>query len=339
MGSFYSVPNVETKHKYGWKPDIPDVRDKKLKFYENHYTQLKSKVDLRYMFDYVYDQGNLGSCTANAICSAFTFDQKNQELPLFDPSRMFLYYNERKMEGTTNYDSGASIRDGIKSINKIGICEEKLWPYHVDYFTSKPGSTCYKEAKFHRGIRYKRLDNTNLNDLKACLSLGQPFIFGFAVYDSFEDPTCWNPKIDEMPIPNPNKEKLLGGHAVLAVGYSNKRKCFIVRNSWGSSWGMSGYFFMPYRYITSEACSDFWVLETISDDEVILDNQEFKLKLEKSYVEISKNNKRNKKKKHKKHKKIDKVDSDESDIETVVKVKISADKEKLPTKCLIKNDD
>ena len=211
----------------------------------------------------------------------------NKTFPTFDPSRLFLYYNEREIEGTVTFDSGASIRDGIKSINKQGLCEEKLWPYQIEYFTNKPNNNCYGEAKFHKGVRYKRLSK-DLNCLKTCLSMGRPFIFGFAVYDSFEDPTIWDPKSDTMPIPNPNKETLLGGHAVVAVGYSNKRKAFIIRNSWGKEWGMDGYFLMPYKYMTSDACSDFWVLETVSDDEIIVENKEYKLTVERdSYMEVA----------------------------------------------------
>ena len=197
--------------------------------------------------------------------------KKKQGFPDFDPSRLFLYYNERQIQNTTQIDSGSSLRNGIKSINKTGLCTERSWPYQIDYFKNKPSSSCYKEAKFHKCLRYKRLNN-DLKQLQACLSSGKPFVFGFSVYDSFEDLTIWNPKTDEMPIPNPNKEKLLGGHAVVAVGYSNRRKSFLVRNSWGTDWGMQGYFLIPYKFITSEQCKDFWVIETVSDDDVIVND-------------------------------------------------------------------
>ena len=347
MGSFYSVSAKISNKKYGWKPDIPDVRDKKLKFSNHHYTQMRSKIDLRSDFGSVYTQGSLGSCTANAICGAFVYDQKKQNLPKFNPSRLFLYYNERDMENTVNIDSGASIRDGIKSINKQGVCEEVLWPYQIEYFTNKPLSNCYKEAKFHKGIRYKRLTN-DLDSLKTCLSLGRPFIFGFAVYESFEDPTSWDPKNDAMPIPNPNKEKLLGGHAVVAVGYSDKRKSFLIRNSWGREFGMDGYFLMPYKYITSEACSDFWVLETVSDDEIIVENKEYKLKVEKdSYMEVvAKSKKKKKPKRRKDRKRLKKYNYEEDndsicegsdgDIKTV-QIEIPK-KENNESKCLIREN-
>ena len=328
MGSSVSTSSDE-KRVYGWKPDLPDVRDKKICFQEHHINQIRSKVDMREEFPMVYDQGSLGSCTANAICSAFVYDQNKQNLPEFEPSRLFLYYNEREKEKTTQVDSGATIRDGIKLVNKKGLCAEKLWPYQIDYFKTKPSSNCYKEAKFHKCVRYKRLTN-DLKQLQACLSMGKPFVFGFGVYSSFEDPTVWNPKVDEMPIPNPDKETLLGGHAVLAVGYSNKRKSFLIRNSWGSEWGMKGYFLMPYRFITSEQCADFWTLETVSDDEMIID----KMSVEKdSYVEVLK------KKKKKKKKKIVDDDSICADCDEVKTIKVEVgDKSPPANKCLIREN-
>lgn len=343
MGSTISTNN-DVKNVYGWKPDLPDVRDKKLIFRQHHLNQLKTKVDLRNDFPAIYTQGSLGSCTANAICGSFVFDQMKQNLPLFDPSRLFLYYNERDRENSTQIDSGASIRDGIKSINKTGLCEEKLWPYQIDYFKTKPSSNCYKEAKFHKCIRYKRLKN-DLKQLQVCLSLGKPFVFGFGVYDSFDDPTIWNPKVDEMPIPNSRKETLLGGHAVVAVGYSNRRKAFLIRNSWGEEWGMKGYFLMPYKFITSEQCSDFWVLETVSDDEIIVDND--KLSCEKdSYVEVLKNKPKKKKKKKKKRRKEsypddedDSICADIEELDEVKQIKVEIpDKSSVTSKCLIREN-
>lgn len=265
MGYGQSTLIVKTRA-YGWRPDIPDVRDK----IATLSCSIKSKVDLREKFGEIYDQGSIGSCTSNAVCSVFVFDQTRQNLPYFDPSRLFLYYNERFVSNMTEIDSGSSIRNCIKSINKTGICDEKLWPYHVEYLKTKPYSNCYSQSKYHKCIRYKRVTNT-LSQLQMCLSSDKPVIFGFSVYDSFNDLTIWNPKCDEMPIPNPLKEKLLGGHAVVAVGYSNKRKAFLVRNSWGADWGMDGYFLMPYQFVTSSQCGDFWIIDSVSDDEVIVE--------------------------------------------------------------------
>lgn len=269
MGNYISSETYNEYNlskKYGWKKDLYDVRDKYLTFKKQNYKQLKSKVDLRPHMSSIYDQESLGSCISNSICSAFIFDQISKNLPPFNPSRMFLYYNERFSKGMQNIDSGSSIRDSIKCINKFGICKENQWPYQINYFTTQPNKKCYTDAKFKKCLKYKKLDNSNIKCLKACLSSGKPFIFGFSVYSSFEDPTIWNPKVDAMPIPNPNKESLLGGHSVLAVGYSDKRKCFIIKNSWGKKWGLDGYFFMPYSFIISKQCDDFWTIETVVDN-------------------------------------------------------------------------
>lgn len=235
--------------KYGWKRDLYDIRDKHYKVCNKSKKDIKQKVDLRKQMIPVFDQGSLASCNANAICSVIN--------PDFEPSRMFIYYHERANKAI---DEGGSPRDCLKSINRNGMAEEKNFKYNPLYPNSTP--TC----EVHNiQLKYKRLNGKSLRDIQACLSKGNPFIFGFNVYSSFEDPLVWNPKIDQMPIPNPNKDKLLGGHVAVAVGYSDRRKCIIVRNSWGPEWGLDGHFFMPYKYITSEQCDDFWVV-TSGDD-------------------------------------------------------------------------
>jgi C1A family cysteine protease len=282
MGIMQSISAVKA---YGWKPDLPDIRDKKLKFSKVY--KHKSKVDLRNFFDPVYDQKNIGSCTASAVCAAFRFDQTVKNIPNSNLSILFLYYNSRELNGISKLDSGASIRDTIKSANKFGICDEVLWGYNPGYFNVKPYTNCYTSVKLKGKVIYRRLTN-DLNQLKTCLSANKPFIFGFSVYDSFEDPTIWNPKIDAMPYPNPNKEKLIGGHTVVAVGYSDKRKCFIVRNNWGPEWGLEGYFFMSYEFICSEMTADFWIAETNIGPSHIIDDINLPSKQESSKQESSK---------------------------------------------------
>lgn len=245
---------------YGWQPDLPDYRD--------HLFQIKkpidlpAKVDLRNSLTAVFDQGQLGSCTANAISSAYAYNMNKQvEDEIFIPSRLFIYYNEREMMNTIAYDSGARLRDGIKTINRIGVCDEQLWPYDINKFSVKPLTDCYIQAERNRAVKYERLNNSE-NELKTCLALGFPFVFGFTVYESFE--TKQVAKTGKMTMPT-KKEKSRGGHAVLGVGFDDSIKCFIIKNSWGDKWGDKGFFYMPYDYITdSDLCADFWVIQKVS---------------------------------------------------------------------------
>jgi C1A family cysteine protease len=165
------------------------------------------------------------------------------------------------MERTVSTDSGAQIRDGIKSVAKQGVCPEPDWPYDISKFTARPPRIDYKEALQNRAVSYSRLTH-NLNLLKGCLASGYPFVFGFTVYESFESQAVADSGIVPMPSP---KEETLGGHAVLAVGYDDSAQRFIVRNSWGTGWGMSGYFTMPYGYVTdANLADDLWTIRLIT---------------------------------------------------------------------------
>lgn len=257
---------VEDKQKqirknYGWKPDVPDERDFKFAKLNKIYstTKLPPSVDLREFCSIVENQESLGSCTAQALVSALEYlDSKNGD-GYTDLSRLFVYYNERVMEGTVNEDSGAMIRDGIKSLVKQGVCKEKLWPYNISKFKNKPSCEAYKEALNHQILEYQRLNNKNLNELKTCLADGFPFVFGFAVYESFETEEVARTGVGQLPKPN---ERSLGGHAVVAVGYDDSTQRFLIRNSWGEGWGVKGYFTLPYNYlINSNLADDFWMIK------------------------------------------------------------------------------
>ena len=253
--------------KMGWLPDLPDVRDflyaAPLKVAMN----LPAKTDLRSHCPPVYNQGQLGSCTANALGGAFEFGKKKQRKAAFMPSRLFLYYNERVVIHTEASDSGAFLRDGIKSLNKDGICKEKEWTYDDDSsigakFSKKPPVACYTHAQQNQILSYQRLNSGNINALKGCLAEGFPFAFGFTVYNSFM--TAAVAKNGIMPMPDFSKETVLGGHAVLGVGYDEKKQLVLVRNSWGTGWGVKGYFWMPYAYITNiNLCDDFWTIRLV----------------------------------------------------------------------------
>jgi C1A family cysteine protease len=246
---------------YGWTPDLPDGRDLLYAAPVAALVKLPRRVDMRKQCPDVYDQGQLGSCTANAIGAALEFDQIKQKRPSpFTPSRLFIYYNERAMEGTVDADSGAQIRDGIKTVAKQGACKETTWPYEIDRFRDKPDSGAYDEGKENQAIQYLRLSQT-LNQLKGCLASGSPFVFGFVVYQSFESEEVAKSGHAEIPRAS---EAPIGGHAVMAVGYDEAKQWFFVRNSWGPKWGLRGYFTLPYAYLTQPSLArDFWTIEAV----------------------------------------------------------------------------
>lgn len=345
----------QKNRKYKWKKDLPDHRDQTHSFSNVVINNLTGKEDLRGYMPPIYDQGGLGSCTANAIAGAFQFDEIKQyreqilnmrtkdtldhwinlaksekkvkqntfdqwsdilsrpkpttrsvsakkrkkkknnskivdavielnkppvcifETPMeprksiiFTPSRLFIYYNERDMEGSVNIDAGAAIRDGMKSVNTVGVCKETDWPYDISKFTEKPPESCYTEAQGLKSKKYAKA-NTELDQLKAYIKSGFPIIFGFIVFESFESEEV--SKTGKMPMPQPDEPRL-GGHAVLMCGYDDVSQCFIVRNSWGSDWGDKGYFYMPYEFVNTPGyCDDFWVMYTVTDTNVKLLNQ------------------------------------------------------------------
>ena len=239
---------------YGWKPDVPDARDYRIMAPVE--MSLPEKVDLRLGCSPVEDQGQLGSCTGNALVGCLEYLEKKDGLPVTDLSRLFVYYQERAMEGTINSDSGAQIRDGIKALATTGVCSEKLWAYDISMFRRKPSKKAYADAKVHTITEYRRL--ATVREMKMALAAGFPFVFGFSVYESFESEAV--AKTGIMPCPGKG-ERLLGGHAVAAVGYDDQRGVFIVRNSWGSSWGDEGYFYMPQTYLANRDLSDdCWVI-------------------------------------------------------------------------------
>ena len=245
-----------SKRVYGWKPDVPDQRDMKYSAVYRIPGKLPPKADLRPLCPAVEDQGDLGSCTAHALTGALEVLERKDGLPVAQMSRLFVYYNERVMEGSVNSDDGAMLRDGIKTLVNDGACTEAKWPYIISRFKKKPSAASFKDGLNHQITDYQRIDT--VDQMRACLADGFPFVFGFAVYESFETQAV--AKTGKAVMPKPT-ERMLGGHAVLAVGYDDKQKRFIVRNSWGPEWGMKGYFTLPYAYLASRDLSDdFWTI-------------------------------------------------------------------------------
>lgn len=262
-----SVSSSLTKTKYGWnKSGLYYNSAEKYIFTESHLSKIIKHVDLRDECPPIYDQGHLGSCTANALAFCYQYDELHQkESCTFTPSRLFIYYNERNIEGHVLDDNGAEIHDGVQVMNTLGVCDEVEWTYDISKFTIKPDENCYINALLHKTSAYRPIQQ-KLSQLRAALITGFPVVFGFSVYESFESPDV--AKTGNMPIPLAT-EKLLGGHAVAAVGFDDTRRVFIVRNSWGASWGDKGYFYMPYDFITNpDMASDFWTITSTQDNTI-----------------------------------------------------------------------
>jgi C1A family cysteine protease len=244
---------------YGWLPDLPDQRDKLYAAIAAPPEKLPAAVDLRPGCSPVENQGRLGSCTANALAGGLEFLEQRAGRPATDLSRLFIYYNERSIEGTVAQDSGAQLRDGIKVLVKQGVCAEEAWPYVIAKFAVKPPAACYRDGLKHLVTSYHRI--ITLLEMRMCLAEGYPFVFGFTVYESFESPAM--EKTGALDLPG-QAERSLGGHAVMAVGYDDATKRFLIRNSWGTDWGLKGYFTMPYAYLDNRSLSDdFWTIRTM----------------------------------------------------------------------------
>ncbi len=202
-----------------------------------------------------------GNCTAFGTCAAYNYKQITQKQSHGKLSELYTYYNTRVIQNTVDYDSGASIRDAVKSVATNGVCHQTSWPYDIAKFRQRPNQKSYDEGNKSRAVAYLRVDQ-NLTAMKSQLAAGNPIIFGFSVFESFESQAVANSGI--VPIPNVSREKLLGGHCMTIVGYSSARQTFIVRNSWGKDWGMKGYCEMPFAFLLdSSIASDFWIFESV----------------------------------------------------------------------------
>lgn len=218
--------------------------------------RLSNSIDLRTNVNMppVYDQGNIGSCTANALVAIFQFDE-----PTFYGSRLFLYYNERKIENHIPKDSGASLSSGIMALQVFGLCSDTTWPYDETKFAVNPPVSAYKEALRNRALQVKNIKQ-DATSMKRYLSLGLPFVVGIAVFEEFESDAV--AKTGYVPMPT-KESQFLGGHAVVCCGYT-ENNYWIMRNSWGENWGVKGYFYLPFDYLLVRSLSsDLWGIQVV----------------------------------------------------------------------------
>ena len=240
---------------YGWKPSLPSIRYPLFNA-RVEAAALPPSVDLRDEYPPVYDQGQLGSCTGNGWAGAVEFLLKKQGLQDFTPSRLFIYYNEREIENDVSTDAGASISDGAHVVSTQGCPHEALWPYIIDNFAEPPPAAAYQDGLLHLALQVQQVSQ-DLTSMKEVLASGLPIVIGFTVFPSFETATVT--RTGTVPLPG-HHERSVGGHCVVLVGYDDSQSRFIIRNSWGPSWGAQGYGTMPYAYLTNaRLSSDFWM--------------------------------------------------------------------------------
>lgn len=214
-----------------------------------------------------YNQGQLSSSVANCLAFLYVFDEfKHKSIMSFMPSRLFLYYNVRHNDDK-NTDSGCQLRDALFSINRYGLCEEKMYGYDINKFNYKPPSECYTQASKSKRINFRHVCQT-VDQLQKALSSGYPIVFGFTVYESFYSETVQKCGIMKMPT---EEENIVGYHTVVAIGYDDNLSVFKIRNSYGTEWGDNGYFYMPYDFIiNSNNAFDFWIIDTTTTNNNII---------------------------------------------------------------------
>jgi hypothetical protein len=236
---------------FGTHPDVPDVRDHQFVAPARVRRATPPSVDLTAQCPPVFDQGTvLNSCSAQAIAAAVWFLERRH-------TRSVGSRRSQVHDAPAPTNAPVSLRDGYKSVAQQGICAESLWPYRNDRFAVKPPPACYRAALAHRAIRYFRL-RRELSQFRGCLASGYPFAVGISVYQSFIGKTVARSGIVSLPR---KREHHLGGHAMLVVGYDDKARQFIVRNSAGPRWGRHGYCVMPYAYLLNEQLAwDFWMV-------------------------------------------------------------------------------
>lgn len=237
---------------------------------------LPKKADFSASIPLIHDQGALGSCTAQAI--TLSMEYKLYEMDAYQKlSPLFLYYNERKLMGTIKEDSGASLSDGIKAICTWGVCRESLWTYSDDdvKFMVKPSASAYSDAKNYMGLDSIKTSyvNYSLESIKSRLSQGIPVVFGIYVYPSFESSKA--EATGKIPMPS-DRERSIGGHALMFTGYDDETQEFKFANSWGKKWGDNGFGYLKYDYVMNVGApvyrpyffaNDIWSIDKIGKED------------------------------------------------------------------------
>jgi len=249
----------QVQRKFSWLPDVPDHRDHFFKM-SPPTAGLPTNVLPLGLSNRIEDQGDLGSCVGNAATSALEIVTRvpNQL------SRLMAYYNARAIEGSVPYDYGCYIRDAIKAFKASGCCAESLWPYNIAKFAQRPPMSAYTDARKIQPLVLKYERVTTLTQVKTAIAAGFPVVFGFMVPAYFVSNQVATNGWVRFPTA---QDQQIGGHAVLAVGYDSRLtaspKPYVwVRNSWGTNWGLKGYFKMEERWFTdpSRLVDDMWVI-------------------------------------------------------------------------------
>lgn len=231
------------------------------KKYKSMSSSLPAKVDLRSQMTPIEDQGQIGSCVANSTAGAVEHLINVTQGVHYDVSRLFIYYNSRKYHHDEDKDSGTMEETAVKSLQEYGVCSESTWPYEdtLDALTTKPNKNAYNEAKNFKIKEFQSVE-VDLNTWKSALAEGHPIIFGMSLFDSFDRQK--RPGLVPMPSAKERSRESHSGHSMLCVGYSDPDRLFIVRNSWGTSWGDDGYCYIPYDYMMNTEFNDTdgWVL-------------------------------------------------------------------------------
>lgn len=282
----------------GWFPDYPDFRDytianneitpqlkalgqkdsvkamlTKIGVLKSAKKNLPPSIDLKGWCSSIENQDTLGSCTAHASIGLIEYFERKAFGKHIDASRLFLYKVTRNMLHWTG-DTGAFLRTTMGALRLFGVPPEEYWPYSIADFDKEPSAFCYAFAQNYQAISFYRLDppgtpkDALLKQIKTDLAGGLPSMFGFTVYSSIAQAETTG----KIPYPTPG-EKILGGHAVMAVGYDDSmnikntnppvietKGAFLIRNSWGTEWGDSGYGWLPYDYVLNGLAIDWWSL-------------------------------------------------------------------------------